>query len=709
MACCSPGNELQQALSIFLALLAFGGCAATTGRDVCGREPCEAFSADSVSLLQPWQGHALIYGASIAVSGADAAPSRAYAMPRVLLAILALAVQYFAVHTILSVTRCYNKLRYGRACLDEKVTVHEDSLRLVLPKIKVIQADAHPDDAHSDDARSDSALQIGTTVEILGSQDDASQDDPVHGMSTQLGVIIGIREESRHYIVRLEGGSLERLIASASEPIGFSPMLCTLFLTPWVKAIRLTGSLDPTSASLPPYWLGHLTILCSCVLIAKTVLHILLGCSELGRGPMEGNTEAEALGRILKSSKVDRLVSFVMYFSVAGVVLGTVYMPTPSITDLDASAIRRGGPQGMSIATICTLILGAQYFAFTLLFQAMRSMDDRAGKDHESGWMSSINFHNLSITPLNLIGPAEQTSMAIFNTADILRMVPMLCLLFQAAGLRAVELSPPAGELPYEVQAVMAISAFALFSCPVLLMTSTSEEPTLDRGKGLRQKKFLSLSTKSVVEQFLPTSVSSLLDFVKVALVLFVFGAAGCVCYVALWGTKVEDTHGNRIDALLKLGHGVRPSTSIFLVVLVATLFFLVHVPDFVAKQMATSTNLIRCLDIAREAVVLCPMVSVLIVTLQFRSLQCTGEFPIQQPWLKVCMFAALIGLAGRLLAGLCGALPPRVAQSVLPEESETLRDKELSDTVGAWPLQLASTLLVGTCTMAMVVGCFWI
>merc|ERR1719265_142387 len=119
-----------------------------------------------------------------------------------------------------------------------------------------------------------------------------------------------------------------------------------------------------------------------------------------------------------------------MSFTVACVLLSTVVMEHRFELGEESKKI--------STTTCNVLLLASLYFAVHLIHPFYNSTENGADDNDDS--------------------------VALLQSAlEMSKMVPMLCLLFQAAGMHALEQDPPAGQPAIHILVIMDVAAYTLF------------------------------------------------------------------------------------------------------------------------------------------------------------------------------------------------------------------------------------------------------
>lgn len=239
---------------------------------------------------------------------------------------------------------------------------------------------------------------------------------------------------------RLRGGDrgpFERVLESALAPIGFTPMLCVLFLAAWLQGVCASQDPDPMRANvrLPMGWMEWIMIFLTITLISKTILHLAVGSivahlvnGEAGDAPslpkadeLENGEAGGPLETVACSG-----IAVMMYGSIIALVGGELGIPRPQNQVLDP-------------AVQCTLLLASQYFGVTLAMQLASACAPGLGR----------------------------RSMCLPIATGTLRQAPMACALLQAIRLHVMHESllsqSPLDETPARIRSTMQLASLALF------------------------------------------------------------------------------------------------------------------------------------------------------------------------------------------------------------------------------------------------------
>lgn len=450
---------------------------------------------------------------------------------------------------------------------------------------------------------------------------------------------------------------LATALEAVSGAVVYTPMLCTLFLGPWFRGMRLTGSLDPSLFELPQAWLDLVTIVCSAGIILKTIIHF---AAAYLLANVSADTKEKRAGLPLALQTICQGSHLLAFASVACVVVGTTVMQPR----FDPGEEMRT----MSTSTANTMLLASQYFVLHIIARFRNSGSESCDNNSDS-------------------------SSNLRSALDLTKMVPMLCLTFQAAGMHALEQDPPAGQPPLLIRTGMNIASCALFSVITLQFICCFLTGRSGGDGGV------------------------VFSTVRSVLRLVVFIAAFCVCGSIWADPRLHNRkHSKELldnDPFDPFDMTVFASDMVLSVVLVATLFLGAHLVSWLAELSGPTPRSKSISATALSALDICPIVAVLIVILRLRSLQISAGLGEPEARVEICMYLVFLGLLGRLLFGTIGAVATRSGDESAPENvpEDTNREESgcmcvslLNGVVG--PLQLASTLLVYVSILVMLVGC---
>lgn len=419
----------------------------------------------------------------------------------------------------------------------------------------------------------------------------------------------------------------ERILIGVVETIFFVPMLCVLVFAVRMRAYQLAQG-QAWKYELPQWWTRLGMLVCTwsvliwtlVVLLARSIYGDAWEASAKTPGPLN-------LSKVLHM--VRKCILVVTYVGFTTMCVGCLTMQGPK--ELWGEA---GGPR-VSPAVLCTMILTVMYFAVYLCLACMRLINQVAQR--------SADFKAL---PDSLV--AAKTSLAC---------VPMLCLLFIVARLRALQLDPVHGNPKTWVQGFFYVCTVCVIVQAVMFLLQSFGIGVTAPPASIKQGS-LRMAEPSFhrVDKF-DTMKMSLNVLVHVSLIPIFYGM-----YI-----QTRDD-GKDVYFNPTLSKVVRLQAVYFSV---HTLWLLVSIVTAHRDPAAGGppTFLLR-LEVflrvrAKEAVAFCPMFCVLFLGLYIEAKQIGGAGFDPPRWCTRTEDAVTITIVCLAFAGIDAALP-RVSPSVI-------------------------------------------
>lgn len=224
----------------------------------------------------------------------------------------------------------------------------------------------------------------------------------------------------------------EKILHSLVETVFFVPMLCVLFFAVQMRAFQLGQGY---TRYLPQPWVQLAMLVCTWSLAFLTFAVLL------GRAIYRESWEVEARrgGFAGFLSGVRRTTLILIYLGFACICIGAVVMRGPKEVWGE-----QGGPP-VSPAVICTIMLATLfftvYFALACLRLVGQLVETPSPEENHQVFTDGRaaphpNKHSLSFTIL---------PQALRSATSSVAFVPMLCILFIVARLRALQIDPVSG------------------------------------------------------------------------------------------------------------------------------------------------------------------------------------------------------------------------------------------------------------------------
>jgi hypothetical protein len=256
----------------------------------------------------------------------------------------------------------------------------------------------------------------------------------------------------------LATSKVQQILEQAKDTVQFAPMLCILFLGIRMRALQLSQN-----NGAPPLWVQQCMLLCAYSVLVQCILVVcipmLLGESQDADGAPKSNLVGTIIAGILTFVRYCCVLA--LYGGMVGCCVGVITM-TPADTlgggkeaEAKAKIMWAEGPPPVSPALQCTMNLTIQFFAIYLALMICKTVHDFSeGKP----WFIALKDKFIA---------AENT---LKNAATTVFMAPMLCILFIAARMRALQIDPKTGAPQPWAQMCFYICTYCLLVCTCLTL-----------------------------------------------------------------------------------------------------------------------------------------------------------------------------------------------------------------------------------------------
>jgi hypothetical protein len=389
----------------------------------------------------------------------------------------------------------------------------------------------------------------------------------------------------------------QKSLTTVAETVYFVPMLCVLFLAARMRAAQLAQG-QTEQHGLPQWWLKYAMMTCTWSVLALTILVFV--CTSLYGDMWEALAKNQNLGMVGRVLFFCRNAAMcILYIGFTVVCFGICVMPAP-----EALWGQSGGPP-VSPAVVCTILLSVIYFAVYLALACARATN-------EAG----------------LLGPPQRfrPTQELLKTATMtVAFVPMLCVLFIAARLRALQFDPKHGNPPHWMQyafyvctaSLLAQAVFAIM--PTLMVYNAQDQEGGQDGQLERKPRSKAIEAARLG-----------------AMAILYVGVIATIVGMFMMGPP--DHQGRRVQLPPVLQCVVALTGLYFAVYLafwvVLTLQWFTGPPAQTPRepdQLAAFRTFLECR--AREAVRFCPIFCILFLGTLMRALQITNGFGAPQAW----------------------------------------------------------------------------
>lgn len=431
---------------------------------------------------------------------------------------------------------------------------------------------------------------------------------------------------------RAPGGRLEALLEACTRTVNYCPMLGALFLAARLRAWQLAGG-DAERYGLPQSWAQAAMLVCTGVILGQLVVAVAFSVFTDGRAVVDSDGILELpAGSSKLLYGVAAVIRFVLmlclYGGVGTICAASFLMRVPSEL---RGARQSDGWVPMGAAMWCTLCLAPLFFAMSL--------------------GSAIT--NTAPGPKTKIANAFRHALATTN------LVPMTCILFMAARMRALQLDPVEGRLQGWAEA-------SFYACTASIVGQTLVVLAVALILGGQAAK--GLSEGEVILQVQNPTINAVLRSIRWVAMLclyvsFVVVIAGLLLAEAPRGAAFTPEVSPTMQCVIGL------NVQFFATYLA---LFMASMASQVGQTSDTGeeAGLLGRLVVTRErgflscavaaiheaclTVRFCPMLCVLFVGVRLRALQLSHGRGAPQGWAQDSMLVASVCVLLQLLLALC-------------------------------------------------------
>eukprot|EP00747_Dinoflagellata_sp_TGD_P166494 gnl/TRDRNA2_/TRDRNA2_189359_c0_seq1.p1 gnl/TRDRNA2_/TRDRNA2_189359_c0~~gnl/TRDRNA2_/TRDRNA2_189359_c0_seq1.p1 ORF type:complete len:620 (-),score=53.14 gnl/TRDRNA2_/TRDRNA2_189359_c0_seq1:107-1966(-) len=437
-----------------------------------------------------------------------------------------------------------------------------------------------------------------------------------------------------HEVTGTVKGTLEAALTAAHRTMPLGPMLCVLFIACRQRVVWLSQG-----QGHPQLWVQYCMYGSAYAVIANTLMVLAIALT-LGREP-KVNDDGDVSFRagdmhelrdhriVLRSLQAVRYVILLaLYVGVTGVIIGMcIYKPPAGTWPGDSIP----PPQP---AALCVMIMTIAFFGLYFFVVCCRTSTQLSGGDVEE---------------------VEEVMLAATRTMEF---APMLCILFLASRMRALEMDPVYGN-PQDWAHVcfyLCTGAILLQTCLAIavpmLQSSLRTSPRWRATDGTTSVEIDSGGSCRFYVEGMPI-LTAILKVCEYLILLCIYGGFTAVI-VSIF--LIEHPKGPEYT---------RPiAPAVQCVIILVIQFFLVYlmiwiiirIQDFNGRPLS-GMRFFTALEKARNTVMMAPMLCILFVATRMRALELTDNKGAPQPWAQHSMYlstgAMLITLFVSLLSHL--------------------------------------------------------
>jgi len=397
-----------------------------------------------------------------------------------------------------------------------------------------------------------------------------------------------------------------KALKHAAETMFYAPMACMMFVGFRMRVLQLTkGTGAPQEwVQMAMHWVTY-SILANTVLVLVVPIFTATDLPTEKTGEMKMNSDVNPFGNSVLQAIFNciRYLTVIALYAGFGCVLVGLFRYTPP------AGVWEGEVPKISPAVGCTVMLSSAFFSIYFLLAVSRTYSQYSGGSN----LFKSDFEHI-----------------MTRAADTLGMAPMLCAMFLAARMRALQMDPVTGNPQRWAQNCFWFASGALLCQTILAIVV----PLLLNGKVKDDKP--RMEGDADIQLGEPESfVSKAMSAFRFLIMLSVYACAvAVVCSVFTIqhpdGAEHTPPLSPTMQCVLNLAF------QYFLIYALLWLFFTVE--DFTSMDLSKARDAIEA---AKATVQFAPMLAVLFIATRMRALQMTDNKGAPQGWVQDGMYLA--------------------------------------------------------------------
>merc|ERR1719274_485354 len=422
----------------------------------------------------------------------------------------------------------------------------------------------------------------------------------------------------------------------ASETMFYAPMVCMLFVGFRMRVLQLTKG-----TGNPPEYVQIAMRSVAYSILANTLVVLLIPVFSSSEVELEetGEVKTKTDGNPFESPVIAFIFNVLRYL----IVLGLYAFEPPS-------SVWEGPVPSVSPAVNCTTILTATFFMIYFLQAVSRTYSQYVGG----------NTH---------VGKFEEV---MHRAADTLGMAPMLCALFLAARMRALQMDPLHGHPQKWAQN-------CFYACSVALVVQACIAvvvPLLLNGKVAKGKYEGDMSVDVAEPESMASKAMTAVRFL-IMLSLYL-GAIAVVCSVF----TIQHPEGKELTPPLSPTMQCVLNLSFQYFLIYALLWVFITVEDFMGAAPFLSAAK-EAIESAKSTVQFAPMLAVLFIATRMRALQLTDNKGAPQGWVQDGMYLATWSILIQFV--MCLVMPLFTGKKFTPDSLDGSTKSEENQVQNYW------------------------
>merc|ERR1719426_255391 len=434
----------------------------------------------------------------------------------------------------------------------------------------------------------------------------------------------------------------------ASETMFYAPMVCMLFVGFRMRVLQLTKG-----TGNPPEYVQIAMRSVAYSILANTLVVLLIPVFSSSEVELEetGEVKTKTDGNPFESPVIAFIFNVLRYLIVLGLYAGVGVVVYGLYVFEPPTSVWEGPVPPVSPAVNCTTILTGTFFLIYFLLAVSRTYSQYVGGNTFVGQFETV----------------------MHRAADTLGMAPMLCALFLAARMRALQMDPLHGHRQKWAQN-------CFYACSVALVVQACIAvvvPLLLNGKVAKGKYEGDMSVDVAEPESMASKAMTAVRFL-IMLSLYL-GAIAVVCSVF----TIQHPEGKELTPPLSPTMQCVLNLAFQYFLIYGLLWIFITVEDFLgANDFMTAAK--DAIESAKSTVQFAPMIAVLFVATRMRALQMTDNKGAPQGWCQDGMYLATWSILIQFM--MCLIMPVFTGQKYTPDslDGET-KPKEAENLSNPW------------------------
>merc|ERR1719316_1077683 len=453
----------------------------------------------------------------------------------------------------------------------------------------------------------------------------------------------------------------------ASETMFYAPMVCMLFVGFRMRVLQLTKG-----TGNPPEYVQIAMRSVAYSILANTLVVLLIPVFSSSEVELEetGEVKTKTDGNPFESPVIAFIFNVLRYLIVLGLYAGVGVVVYGLYVFEPPSSVWEGPVPSVSPAVNCTTILTATFFMIYFLQAVSRTYSQYVGGN-------------------TFVGKFEEV---MHRAADTLGMAPMLCALFLAARMRALQMDPLHGHPQKWAQN-------CFYACSVALVVQACIAvvvPLLLNGKVAKGKYEGDMSVDVAEPESMASKAMTAVRFL-IMLSLYL-GAIAVVCSVF----TIQHPEGKELTPPLSPTMQCVLNLSFQYFLIYALLWVFITVEGFMGAAPFLSAAK-EAIESAKSTVQFAPMLAVLFIATRMRALQMTDNKGAPQGWVQDGMYLATWSVLIQFV--MCLVMPLFTGKPYTPDTLDAPVSKENETNVSNYWGALAVSIVRYFALVALLGG----